>query len=87
MARGKNMKLHDFYCMNCGRKGIGVFRNQGFQHGKFHRKKLYCPYCKTEVNHVECKNDEEVFLFKEAFANGEFVEEAKLSISYINERN
>lgn len=88
MARNRGMELHDFYCLNCGKKGIGIFRNGGFQHGKFHRKKLYCPYCKLEVNHVECKSDEDVFLFKEAFENGEFREEAQMSINHImNERN
>ena len=73
---------HDFYCMNCGRKGIPLSRRVSFQHGKFHRKKLYCIYCKEEVNHIECKTYEEVKIFKDAFEREEFKEEAEESLSY-----
>ena len=40
-------------------------------------------FCKQEVNHVECKNFEEVEKFKEDFENGVFVDEAEESISYV----
>lgn len=73
---------HDFYCMNCGRKGIPLSRRVSLQHGKFHRKKLYCIYCKEEVNHIECKTYEEVQIFKDAFEREEFKEEAEESLSY-----
>lgn len=81
MAR--NMELHDFYCMKCGNKGIGIMRNRGFQHGKHHRKKLYCVFCREEVNHIECKTYDDVEQFKESFARGEFKNEAEESISYL----
>ena len=58
-------------------------RNIGFQHGKHHRKKLYCPFCKVEVNHVECKTYEDVQEFLEAFENGDYKEEAAESMSFI----
>lgn len=74
---------HDFYCMKCGKKGIPLSRNKGFKHGKFHRKKLYCLSCKEEVNHIECRNDEEVKIFKENFELGVYLNEAEESISYV----
>ena len=81
--RKQRVKLHDFYCLKCGNKGIGVFRNVGFQRERFHRKRLYCPFCKEEVNHIECKTYEEVQIFKDAFERGEFEDEAEESISYL----
>ena len=74
---------HEFYCINCGNKGIGLMRRQSFKHKSMHRKKLYCIHCKTEVNHVECKNFEEVETFKENFAKGMYVDESKESISFV----
>lgn len=73
-------KEHNFYCINCGNKGIPLRRKVGFQHGKFHRKKLYCPYCKMEINHVECKTQEDVENFLEDFKNGVYKDEAEESI-------
>ena len=76
-------ETHDFYCMSCGNKGIPLSRNVGFQHSKFHRKKLYCVFCKREVNHVECRNQMEVNKFKEDFSKGLFAEEAEASIEFL----
>ena len=77
----KRYETHKFLCLNCGQEGIPLSRRVGHQHGRFHRKKLYCVKCKTDINHVECKTEEEVRIFKEAFEKGEFVNEAKESIS------
>ena len=74
---------HDFYCMNCGRKGIPLSRRVTFQHGKFHRKKLYCIYCKGEVNHIECKTPEEIEESKRNFENGVYRDEAKESLDFV----
>ena len=60
---------HDFYCINCGNKGLPVFRNNGRLHSSFHRKKLWCCHCKTECNHIEIRNQEEKEQFMEAFNN------------------
>ena len=79
----KKMENHDFYCLKCGKKGLNVYRRQGHQHGKYHRKKLYCFYCKEEVNHMECRNQAEIDEFKDAFERGEFIDEAEESISYV----
>ena len=84
-SRGmRKYKTHEFYCISCGQKGIDLMRKQGYQHEKFHRKKLYCIYCKKEVNHIECKTLEEVEEFKINFENGVYKEEAEESISYIS---
>lgn len=74
---------HDFYCIKCGHKGIPLSRKQGHQHGRFHRKKLFCLYCQQEVNHIECKNDEDVAEFKRNFENGVYKDEAEESVSYV----
>ena len=74
---------HDFYCIKCGHKGIPLSRKQGHQHGTFHRKKLFCIYCQQEVNHIECKNDEDVAEFKRNFENGVYKDEAEESVSYV----
>ena len=71
---------HDFYCLNCGHKGIPISRKRGQQRGQFHRKKLYCIYCATECNHMEIRNQEEKEIFMEAYNNGEYREEAANSI-------
>jgi hypothetical protein len=82
MGRGRRVE-HSFYCMKCGRKGIPLARKEGHQHKSFHRKKLYCVFCKEEVNHIECKNYEEIERFKEDFKCGVYENEAKESISYV----
>ena len=75
--RKQRVELHDFYCLKCGNKGIGVFRNMGFQRERFHRKRLYCPFCKEEVNHIQWRTSEEVQRLKDAFERGELKDEAE----------
>ena len=60
MGRNSKRIEHDFYCIKCGNKGIPLFRKAGHQHKSFRGKKLFCIFCNEEVNHVECKNYEEV---------------------------
>lgn len=74
------ISAHDFYCINCGQKGIPIARKIGKLHGEFHRKKLWCCNCKTEINHIEVRNQEEAEIFMEAFNNGEYKEEAAESL-------
>ena len=85
---GQSVEYHSFYCPKCGQKTMVLPRKKSLNKGAFHRKKLYCPWCKQIFNTIECRNDEEVFntiecrndeevlLFKEKFLNGEFAEEA-----------
>ena len=79
MGKSKT-EIHDFYCLNCGKLSMPLPRKIGRQHNSYHRKKLYCPYCKVVVNHVEIRNDVELFNLKEDFANGQFKDEAAESI-------
>ena len=73
---------HQFRCIKCANKGIPLMRNKGFQHGKFHRKKLYCVHCKTDVNHIEIKSEEELEEFLKNWEDGVYHEEAENSLAY-----
>ena len=83
MAKNKNYQMHRFFCIQCGNEGIPIYRKQGHQHGRFHRKKLYCPHCKVEINHVECKNDEDVYEFRIDFEAGVFADEIEESLAHV----
>lgn len=74
---------HKFYCLNCGREGIPIPRKIGHQYKQFHRKRLYCPWCKNEVNHIEIKNTEQEQQFKLDFTKGVYVDEAKQSMDFV----
>jgi hypothetical protein len=80
---GKSYEAHDFYCLNCGNKGIPIMRKEGWQHGRMHRKKLYCLHCREEVNHIECKTYADVIEFRENFENGVYKNEAEESLSFM----
>lgn len=73
---------HDFYCINCGKKGIPIGRNKGHLREKFHRKRLYCIYCKQEVNHIEIKSQEDKEEFLINFENGVYKSEAEESLNW-----
>lgn len=73
-----------FFCINCGNQGIPIMRKSNHYYGKGHLKKLYCLTCKCEVNHLECRNNEEVEEFKINFSEGKFTDLAKESIKVSN---
>lgn len=79
MSYGK-IDIHDFYCMNCGKRAGSCVRPQAHRREAFHRKKLYCPHCQVTLNCIEVKSDIEAYEFKEMYEAGEFKEEAKASI-------
>lgn len=79
--------VNSFWCLNCGRCGLPLARPQSCQREKFHRKRLFCFWCRRFCNHVECKSPEEEQEFQERFALGEFQEEAKESMRFIDENN
>lgn len=76
---------HQFYCLLCGKPGIPLQRRVGFQHGAFHRKKMWCPNCKMEVNHVEIKTLDEKEKFLEDFENGVYKDEAEKSRDFLRD--
>lgn len=80
--RSCSMVFHSFYCIKCGNKSYDLPRKKGIQKERFHRKKMFCPHCKIEINHIECRNDADVYEFKEMFEEGAFVEEAEESLSH-----
>ena len=55
MAKNQEITTSEFYCTKCGRRGIPIARRIGSQREGGHLKKLYCLYCKEEVNHVEVR--------------------------------
>ena len=81
MGRRGAMESHSFYCIKCGNRGLDIPRRVSHQYGKFHRKKLYCIYCKQEVNHIECRNPIEIEEFKENFKNGVYKDECEESLA------
>lgn len=50
-----NLRFSDFYCTQCGNKGIPIVRKAGQQRETGHLKKLYCLHCQKETNHVEIR--------------------------------
>lgn len=81
----RGSERRDFFCLNCGKQNMPIYRNSGRAKEKGHRKKLYCPWCKEEVNHIECRTQEDIEQFKQDFEVGLFAEEAAASIQYIKE--
>ena len=64
----------DFYCTQCGNKGLPVQRLKGQEREKGHLKILYCIYCNKETNHVEIRSDQKYTYkdFKTEFEYGNF---------------
>ena len=87
MGRRSKVIFHSFYCMKCGNKSYDLPRKKSNQKERFHRKKMYCPNCKTIVNHIECRNEEDVYDFKLDFEEGLFKEEVDESLKFLNGEN
>lgn len=82
MARVRETIVSDFYCTQCGKKGIPIARKSSKQKEPEHLKKLYCIYCKKEINHAEVKmfGDYQKEDFLEEFNLGRFVDGNKIPI-------
>ena len=70
-----SIEIHDFYCLNCGKRSMSLPRKVCHQHEQFHRKNLYCPNCKVTSNNIEVKNEIEKALFLKQYKEGVFDEE------------
>ena len=81
------MSEHNFYCIRCGKPGIPLARKESFKHERLHRKKLYCPWCKMTVNHIECRDQEDAYVFKTNFEAGNYAEELKECLAFLKEEN
>ena len=87
MAKRQEITKSEFYCVECGRRGIPIARKVGKQREAGHLKKLYCLYCLKETNHCEIrpfgtytKEDFEEEYFLGRFINGKRVEIKDLEI-------
>jgi predicted kinase len=75
-----NVEIHSFFCTKCGNIGIPIPRKKGDQRERFHKKKLYCIYCKEEVNHIECRTMMDEVEFRKKFLRGEYKVDKRLTI-------
>lgn len=83
MPKNKETTTSEFYCTRCGKKGIPIARKIGKQREAGHLKRLYCPFCREEVNHAEVRpfGDYNYEDFQLEFELGRFLEDGtKLSI-------
>lgn len=64
----------EFYCTECGNKGIPLFRQKSKVRESGHLKVLYCPHCRKDVNFVEIRPRSPYTLatFKIEFNEGNF---------------
>lgn len=51
----RRVTLSNFYCTQCGNKGIPIFRKPGQGRAPGHLKRIYCLTCQKETNHVEIR--------------------------------
>lgn len=84
-SRRKREMSSEFWCINCGERGIPIMRERGNRRGPGHRKALYCVKCRMVINHVETRNEDEARRFREAFEAGRFAEEAARSVAFAKE--
>ena len=55
MPKRRDFTISEFYCTECGHRGIDIPRRICHQREAGHLKKLYCIYCKKQTNHCEIK--------------------------------
>lgn len=77
MKRLNNLTKSEFYCVKCGNKGIPIQRQKNKEREQGHLKKLYCPFCQVETNHVEVreKGKYNEYDFRLEFTFGNFDED------------
>ena len=68
--------ISDFYCTECGRRGINIVRKVGKEREPGHLKKIFCLYCNKETNHAEVRpfGAYDYEDFEEEFRLGRFVD-------------
>ena len=83
MSHQRSTIVHEFYCTQCGERGIPVHRKYGQYREVGHLKKLYCLACGKETNHAECisasKYDSSMFF--EEYESGNFDSEGNRILS------
>lgn len=83
MQRTDNFTISDFYCVECGQKGISLPRKPGQQREAGHLKKLWCLNCRKEQNFAEIRQFGSYTYkdFKLEFDLGRFVDGNKVPIA------
>ena len=68
---------HEFFCTQCGNKGIPIVRKSSRCRAAGHLKELYCIHCGRVVNHAECipYSDYDADTFREEFESCNFDKE------------
>lgn len=79
MTRNKKIHHSRLFCTKCGHEGIGVPRKPHGAREQGHLKKMYCIFCKEEVNHAEVTDSGRYTVadFKKEFQLGRFTEEGE----------
>ena len=76
--------MSEFYCTQCGNKGIDIWRRKGAEREAGHLKKIFCLTCNKETNHAECKSYTKYDYqdFKTEFEYGNFDTNGKRIYTY-----
>lgn len=77
----KSMKISEFYCSECGNKGISIPRCKGNLRNSGHLKKMFCVHCKKETNHAEICGSYYETDFREEFEKGRFIDGIRVPIA------
>ena len=77
MAKGNRFEMSSFYCPRCGKKAMDLPRPRSLTRQAFHRKKLYCPWCRETYNCIECRNEIERQDFIADWEDGLYEKEAQ----------
>ena len=77
MAKGNRFDMSSFYCPKCGKKAMDLPRPRSLTRQAFHRKKLYCPWCRETYNCIECRNEIECQVFIADWEDGIYEGEAQ----------
>ena len=77
MAKGNRFEMSSFYCPKCGKKAMDLPRPRSLTRQAFHRKKLYCPWCRETYNCIECRNEIERQDFIADWEDGLYEKEAQ----------
>lgn len=76
--------IDDFFCTQCGSRGIPIPRRKGAERESGHLKRLFCLKCGCEINHVECRSGSKYTYddFKLEFDYGNFDKEGQRIRTY-----
>ena len=83
MAKNQKTILSEFYCVECGNKGIPIARRISQLREAGHLKKLFCLHCQKETNHAEIRPFGSYLYadFEEEFKLGRFVNGNKIPVN------